>query len=115
MANEITIGERRGSNVQALFLFPVATPATYGSTSTKVVPTPSAGLPEWASPVFSQAEKNNLDSGDAAFQIVNIGIEGISSAEILVRLRAIYVARKAVAAALYLVRYERIGERFDES
>lgn len=115
MAEEITVGERRGSNVLALFLYPIPTPAQYGSTATNVVPTPADGLPDYASAVFSHAEKGALDAGESTFEIVKIGIEGMNNAEVLVRLQSLYATRKAAAAAVYLERYERVGARFDQS
>ncbi len=110
MANEITALDRGSSgNLSAVLYYPI--PANIKVDG--VVHSPSEGLPMPG--VFTQAEKDALDSGDAMFHVVRVGMaDGASSSTVLAELRAKYAALETKFKAEYTRRYEFAGQRFNK-
>lgn len=118
MANEITVLEIDGRRAQLLFLFPIPAPAQVGGVN--IVPTPATGpagedlLPGHATKILATAEKNDLDAGTLAFEVIGFVIgSGLTGQQLLARARAIYASRKAEFDSDYADRYSRLGQRFN--
>ena len=111
--NEITIIQRdERRSMSALFLYPISAPKAVGGSN--VVVSPSADLPELVAGVLTAAEKAALDSGDMAFEVVSFQVEaGMTNAQRIARLRAIYASRKADFDTDYTRRYQFAGTRLD--
>jgi len=130
VANEITVlsqsSEVVGTNpddtdrvvtrIGLLFLYPVASPIQVGGTN--VVPTPSNGLPEIGGRVLDQSEKDALDAGTWAFEVVSYTVrpedQSMTNAQHLARAQEIYASRLATWLAAYDERWGgRVGSRFN--
>lgn len=116
MANEITLLDARssptdGTFVNVCFRYDIAVPKQVGGAT--VVVTPSAALPTLAAQALAPAEKAALDTGTAAFEIVefhyNTAETGLQN---LTRLRSVYATRKAIFDAAYTRRFQRAGTQF---
>ena len=118
MANEITvIDEGDVTNgkrlLNLLLIYPIDTPHEV-VTGVNVVVTPSEGLPELVTAAVTQTEKDDLDSGDAAFEVINFRApSGMTNPQILAKAQTVYATRKAAFEAKYTARFSRTGQRFD--
>ena len=110
MANEITALDRdRSGNLSAVLYYAIP----LGIKVAGVVHTPSDTLPMPG--VFTQPEKDALDSGDAMFHVIRVGmLDGATPASVLSELRAKYAALETKFKDEYERRYEFAGQRFDK-
>lgn len=108
MANEITVLESYdgGSNYNVLFIYPIATPVQIGNVN--VIPTPSTSLPSGAATqVLTNTEKNALDAGTTAFEVVQFQKDGTATpAQMLTRVKEIYGIKKTNYLAAYDAKYK---------
>lgn len=114
MANEITAltGDGRGG-YSMLLLFPITTPAQFGTPAQNVVPTPSAALPPHADAILDATEKAALDAGTLAFRVVAFEKQGITGAALVTRVRQLYAAEQAAFNAWYQETFRHLGTRIN--
>jgi len=117
MANEIKVLEgSRDGLYQVLFLYPVPTPQTYtdgAGVQQTVVPTP-APTEGRVSEMLGPGERNALDAGDAAYEVVTYGPDpAVSNADNVAALRRLYADRKAAFDADYQARFRFLGVEVD--
>ena len=115
MANEITALECSGEDqksISVVFRYDIPTPKQVGGSN--VVLTPSAGLPDLAARVFTQAEKDALDAGTAAFEVKDFFDKtGLTGPQLVTRVKAAYATANAAFQAAYTARYRFAGTRVD--
>jgi hypothetical protein len=117
MANEITSGPGDGKgNYPLLFIYPILTPKVWNGSAVQVVPTPAAGLPDWAQTIVTADEKADLDAGDALFYVYSsFRPTGLTAGQMIAQARLIYAQFKIRLAAWYLDVYKYPGNRINEA
>lgn len=111
--NEIIAGPTNENNkIQLLcFIRDSLTPITYTNNLgevTKVIPTPSDDLPDWAIDLVSLEDMDKLDNGTLGFKIAEFLKDfNMSDAEILLRAQVVYAATKQIFLAQYNQKYHK--------
>lgn len=116
MANEITFVEQGDPDqveVQALFYYPISSIEQETVGGSVVVPTPSTDLPPTGQKVLSSSRKTALDNGEAAFEVVSLGVQDMTGSEIRTALSNVYSSRRVRYMARYHWRYGLAGEQVD--
>ena len=111
MANEITVLSGNGRGVfDVLFLYTITTPKQVGGVN--VIETPSSTLPKFAPEILTQAEKDALDAGTTAFDVIQFQKQsGLTGAQQSAQLKEIFASAEARFNDDYNLRYLHLATR----
>lgn len=115
MANEMTVLSGNGRGIyDVLFIFTIAAPKQIAGVN--IVETPSSTLPKYAPEILTQAEKDALDAGTTAFDVIQFQKQsGLTGAQLTAQLREIFLAAETQFNADYNARHLHLATRLSRT